>query len=82
MKKLLANIKLVKDINCFYKKFYEGTYTKLQVKDLQNKDWLAEVQYDINEVISAYDGFYEEAYEVHHFLNNINERLLIRMCSK
>ena len=74
--KLLSNIKLVKDINCFYKKFYEGAYTKLHVKDLQNRDWLAEVQYDINETLNAYeDCFYEEAYEVSHFLNGINERI-------
>lgn len=79
MKKLLSNIKLVKDINCFYKKFYEGSYTKLHIKDLQNRDWLAEVQYDINEILDAYDGFYEEAYEVFHFLNGINERILTKL---
>lgn len=79
MKKFLSNIKLVKDINCFYKKFYEGSYTKLRVKDLQNRDWLAEVQYDINEVLDSYDGFYEEAYEVFAFLNGINERILTKL---
>ena len=62
--KLLSNFRFVKDINCFYKK---GSYTKLHIKDLQNKDWLAEVMHDIDEVLQSYDGFYE----VYHFLNSM-----------
>lgn len=72
---MLNKIKLTKDINHFYKHFYEGTYTKLRVRDLGNRDWLSEVQYDINEVLSAYEGFYKEAYEVYGFLTSIYERI-------
>lgn len=68
MRKLLANIKLVRDINSFYKNYYEGTYTKLRLKDLKNKIWLLEVQYDLNEFIYEYDEF-------DSFLDDINERL-------
>ena len=72
---LLKNIKLVMDINKFYKNHYEGTCTKIQLKDLSNTAWLSEIQYDINEMLEDYQ---DENTQFVRFLNGINKRLTQR----
>ena len=69
---LLKNIKLVADINKFYKNYYEGHYTKVRVKDLSNPAWLSEIQYDINEML---DGYADFRCPVTRFLESINIRI-------
>jgi hypothetical protein len=72
---LLKNIKLVMDINKFYKNHYEGAYTKVQLKDLSNPAWLSEIQYDINEMLEDYE---QENTQFVRFLMSINKRLTQR----
>ena len=72
---LLKNIKLVMDINKFYKNHYEGCYNKVQLKDLSNSMWLSEIQYDINEMLEDYQ---EENTQFVRFLIGINKRLTQR----
>lgn len=75
---LLKNIKLVMDINKFYKNLYEGHYTKVRVKDLNCRAWLLEIQYDINEMLDDYADFKKECGAVIRFLESINRRLIQR----
>lgn len=72
---LLKNIKLISDINKFYKYHYEGTYIKVQLKDLSNTAWLSEIQYDINEMLEDYE---QENTQFVRFLMSINKRLTQR----
>ena len=72
---LLKNIRLVMDINKFYKNHYEGLYTKVQLKDLSNQMWLSEIQYDINEMLEDYQ---EENTQFVCFLKDLNKRLIQR----
>ncbi len=72
---LLKNIKLVADINKFYKNLYEGHYTKVRVKDLNSRDWLLEIQYDVNEILDCYADFSNECGAVISFLESINTRI-------
>ena len=72
---LFKNIKLVMDINKFYKNHYEGLSTKVQLKDLNNQMWLSEIQYDINEMLEDYQ---EENTQFVRFLMSINKRLTQR----
>ena len=69
---LLKNIKLVMDINKFYKNHYEGLYSRVQLKDLSNQMWLSEIQYDINEMLQDYE---HENTQFVRFLMSINTRI-------
>ena len=53
---MLKKLLLCRKINKFYANMYESFYTKLQVKDIDNEDWLLEVLHDINEVLGGYEN--------------------------
>lgn len=53
---MLKKLLLCRKINKFYKNMYEGYYTTLQVKDIDNEDWLLEVLHDINETLGGYEN--------------------------
>lgn len=57
---MLKKLLLCRKINKFYKNMYESYYTKLQVKDIDNEDWLLEVLYDINETLGDYENRFLE----------------------
>lgn len=72
---MLNKIKLTYNINKFYHVFGETigvvpTHTKL--RDLNNTDFLLDVQFDIMEVLEAYKyGFSEEEYSTYAWLNKM-----------
>lgn len=65
---MLKKLLLCWKINKFYKNMYDGYYTKLQPKDINNADWLLEVLHDINETLGGYENC---------FLNNLKKQIEI-----
>lgn len=76
---MFKQIKLVHDINCFYKIFAEELDRvpfRTKIRDLKAEGFLLDVQFEVREILQAYSNcFCSEVYRMDAWLRKFNNNI-------